>query len=220
MEQKNQTESGDWRKSVSNLEALPDTEAIDTAVLWTRLRSRPVKKRKFLVYYIVAAAVLVGVVFVISFLKLNQQHPADLGAQEISDAKPAPVIAPSTRSMHSEKTLSPNVKSAPSIVKKVIRKPNVPVPVATNEPSVTEPIVEVITKPDSSTIYPSIAAVPVKKLKVLHINEITPVDETGKNIARQSPRDMRRNRKEMKQLRSFVTHRSSDNIIKINLPSN
>jgi len=214
-------EMTDWRSRVGDIDGLAGEPAFNAARSWDKLQSRlDKKKHRIAPYWYWAAAAFLVIMLTIPMLKLNNRK-SDVTVQQrvLPGNKPANTI---------EKKINPPAEPhSPVVAKQHIHQNrqnkkfvHVAPPVVINTP--VQEIVILDPPADSSSVLVQLtAAVPVKKIKVVHINEIT-ANESFNEIAENNNRsNIRVNERSKEDLsKSYVINQSTDNIIKIKLPTN
>jgi hypothetical protein len=202
-QQTNPVNMNEWRTKMESLEAVPAEDS------WQKLSDRLVKRKpaKKVLWYWLAAAVTVGLIF-ISTLHFNKQEPGKTIVK--SETKPIVIPAPEIKMQKVPVVVTalkiPATKIVSTLRKKKIDPVIVSVQPVVNHILITEPTVTAISLP---TEKPTTTAFPV-----IHINELN---------KRASQTDMfaRNNNDPDRPHRMILSSNSSDDIIKINLtPTN
>jgi len=211
-------EMTDWRSRVGDIDGLTGEPAFNSARSWDKLQSRLDKKKHRIAPYWAAAAFLV-IMLTIPMLKMNNRK-SDVTVQEkmLPGNKPANTI---------EKKINPPAEPlSPVVAKQHIhqnrqnkRFVHVAPPVVIKTP-VQEIIIQDPPADTASVHVQLIAEAPVKKIKVVHINEIA-ANESINEIAENNHSNIRVNERSKEYFsKSYVINQSTDNIIKIKLPTN
>ena len=206
-------EMTDWRSRVGDIEGLTGEPAFNSARSWDKLQSRlDKKKHRIAPYWYWAAAAFLVIMLTIPMLKLNNRK-SDVTVQQrvLPDNKPAITM---------EKKINPPTEPHIHQHRQNKKFVHVAPPVVINTP--VQEIIILDPPADSSSVLVQLtAAVPVKKIKVVHINEIT-ANESFNEIAENNNRsNIRVNERSKEDLsKSYVINQSTDNIIKIKLPTN
>jgi len=214
-------EMTDWRSRVADIDGLTGEPAFNAARSWDKLQSRlDKKKRRIAPYWYWAAAAFLVIMLTIPMLKMNNRK-SDVTVQEkmLPGNKPAITI---------EKKINPPAEPlSPVVAKQHIHQNrqnkkflHVAPPVVIKSP-VQEIIIQDPPADVSSVLVQLTAAVPVKKIKVVHINEIAAnesINEIAENNNRSNIRVNERSKEDLS--KSYVINQSTDNIIKIKLPTN
>jgi hypothetical protein len=211
-------EMTDWRSRVGDIEGLTGEPAFNSARSWDKLQSRlDKKKHRIAPYWYWAAAAFLVIMLNIPMLKMNNRK-SDVTVQEkmLPGNKPANTI---------EKKINPPAEPhSPVVAKQHIHQHrqnkkfvHVAPPVVIKTP-VQEIIIQDPPADTASVQVRLITESPVKKIKVVHINEIAAINEIAENNNRSDFASM--NIVTTIFRKSYVINQSSDNIIKIKLPSN
>ena len=211
-------EMTDWRSRVGDIEGLTGEPAFNSARSWDKLQSRlDKKKHRIAPYWYWAAAAFLVIMLNIPMLKMNNRK-SDVTVQEkmLPGNKPANTI---------EKKINPPAEPhSPVVAKQHIHQHrqnkkfvHVAPPVVIKTP-VQEIIIQDPPADTASVQVRLITESPVKKIKVVHINEIAAINEIAENNNRSNIRVNERSKEYLS--KSYVINQSTDNIIKIKLPTN
>ena len=211
-------EMTDWRSRVGDIEGLTGEPAFNSARSWDKLQSRlDKKKHRIGPYWYWAAAAFLVIMLTIPMLKMNNRK-SDVTVQEkmLPGNKPAITI---------EKKINPPAEPlSPVVAKQHIHQNrqnkkflHVAPPVVIKSP-VQEIIIQDPPADTASVQVQLITESPVKKIKVVHINEIAAINEIAENNNRSNIRVNERSKEYLS--KSYVINQSTDNIIKIKLPTN
>lgn len=207
MQEEIQNNRSNWRNRLGDLEAHPAEGAWDK--LYARLDSK--KKTNKSAWWLLAAACVIFAFFVPSFFKSDTKVTNDISKTEKQTkailSRPPSIIKKETPPgeknvlRHTFKTTNPIPEKETATVK--IESP-IAIPV-----------------PDTSLfIQNNIAsAEPKKKLRVVHINELEPVNDEEQAGWAQNEKAKNNRTKNKNLVHSYVSNSTSDKALKINLSS-
>ncbi len=211
----------DWRTRVGDIDGLPGEPAFNSARSWDKLQSRlDKKKRRIAPYWYWAAAAFLIIMLTIPMFNLNNRE-SDVTVQDkkLPENKPAITVE--------KKINRPSEPYSPVVAKQHIRqnRPDKKSEVVSSPVVSQTPVQEIISQEPAadtvSTQVEQIAELPVKKMRVVHINEILSNENINEITVNNNRSDIRFNEHSNDNLsKSYVINQSSDNIIKIKLPSN
>ena len=214
-------EMTDWRTRVGDIDGLPGEPAFNSARGWDKLQTRLDKKRhRIAPYWYWAAAAFLIIMLTISMLNMNNRK-SDFTVQDkkLPENKPANSI---------ETKINPPAESySPVVTKQHIHqnRPDKKFEIVASPVVSKTPVKEIISQePAADTVLTQveqIAELPVKKMRVVHINEILSNENINEITVNNNRSDIHFNERSNDNLsKSYVINQSSDNIIKIKLPSN
>ena len=214
-------EMTDWRTRVGDLDGLTSEPVFNSAHTWNKLQSRlDNKKRHISSYWYWAAAAFLILMMTIPAIKMNNRE-SDISLQEKK-------LPENKSTIRVEKKIDQQAEPSLSVaVKQRMRdnRQNRKILYVAPPTVIHTPVQEIITQdPPVDTVSKQvelIAELPAKKIKVVHINEIV-TNESITEIAENNNRsNIRVNERDSDNFpKSLVISRSSDNLIKIKLPSN
>ena len=202
-----------WRSKIAGLDALPGDVSTDFGEAWDKLQGRLAgrKSSNRIIWYYISAACVAFIIFCIAFY-LDQPKP---------DSEKSIQNIPKTSSVHVY--VQPvDVKTRSAVPKK--RKSARPVkklaiPALVQERAVQPDLIIKDTIDIASVIAPTLTrnSPPMKKLRVVHINELHPEGKEQipqwANHKKRKPRDS----KTKNLVRSFVNNSASDKLFEIGL---
>jgi hypothetical protein len=210
MSQERVNEAGGWKSKLEELDMVPGEPVFNTGAAWEKLEERIAGKKRTVVplwYWLVAACLILALM--IPFIPAKKTN-TNVVLQE--------------KKQPTEKIVTPKPKEnnhgivkLPVIYKRKIKNIKVVAPAVA---AIKEEITPEIIQPDTAAVPLVVNVVtPRRKLQVVHINEIT---EQGnqEELTQHTRSNIRFNEHKGDDFTKAYATNTSDNIIKIKLPSN